>query len=64
MHMQRLKNVGHQASLHNNHGINKEELKYIVDPPSTLEDETSTFLNNELSKMMPGSKWEGIMTKS
>lgn len=64
MHMQRLKNVGHQAALHNNHGINKEELKYIVDPPTTLEEKTQTFLDKELNKMMPGSKWEGIMTKS
>ena len=33
VHLHRLKNVGHKAELHNNHGISKDELKYIIDLP-------------------------------
>jgi len=32
--MNRLKSVGHKAELHNNTGINKEEIRYIVDLPA------------------------------
>jgi hypothetical protein len=35
LHMNRLKSVNHKAELHNNTGINKEELKYIIDLPNT-----------------------------
>ena len=35
VHMNRLKSVNHKAELHNNTGINKEELKYIIDLPNT-----------------------------
>ena len=34
LHMNRLKTVGHKSELHNNQGINKEELRYIVDLPA------------------------------
>ena len=52
--------------MHNNHGINKEELKYIVDIPESkpLQDLGGAFVTEELGKIMPGSKWEGIMTHS
>ncbi len=33
LHLHRLKTVGHKAEMHNNFGINKEELNYIVDIP-------------------------------
>lgn len=33
LHLHRLKAVGHKAEMHNNFGINKEEMKYIVDIP-------------------------------
>lgn len=35
--MHRLNNVGHKAELHNNHGIAREELHYIVDMPEKEE---------------------------
>jgi len=35
LHMHRLKAVGHKAEMHNNFGINKEELRYIVDIPES-----------------------------
>jgi len=36
MYMQRLKALGHQAELHNNRGVAKDSLSYIIDPPSSL----------------------------
>jgi hypothetical protein len=33
LHLHRLKAVGHKAEMHNNQGINKEEMKFIVDLP-------------------------------
>ena len=33
MQLQRLKSLGHQAELHNNRGVSKEHLSFIVDPP-------------------------------
>ena len=33
LHLHRLKSVGHKAEMHNNLGINKEEMKFIVDIP-------------------------------
>ena len=33
MHMQRLNAVGHKAELHNNQGLARDELHYIVDMP-------------------------------
>lgn len=40
MYMQRLKTIGHQAPIHNNTGIQKESLKYIIDAPQPLEEKT------------------------
>lgn len=37
LHLHRLKAVGHKAEMHNNFGINKEEMKYIVDIPQNQE---------------------------
>ena len=66
LHLHRLNSVGHKAEMHNNQGINKEELKYIVDIPANDELRTngSSFVKDELTKILPGSKWEGIMTHS
>lgn len=33
LHMHRVNAVGHKAELHNNTGINKDELRYIIDIP-------------------------------
>ncbi len=33
LHMHRVNAVGHKAELHNNTGISKEELRYIIDIP-------------------------------
>lgn len=62
VYMGRLKNLGHQAELHNNRGLNKEQLSYIVDPPTSLEMEADNLLKEELAKMMPGSVWNGTFT--
>ena len=35
LHLHRLKAVGHKAEMHNNFGINKEELRFIVDLPKS-----------------------------
>ena len=32
----RLMKLGHKAEIHNNNGINKEELKFIYDPPEPM----------------------------
>ena len=66
LHLHRLKAVGHKAEMHNNFGINKEELKYIVDIPENkpLQEQGSTFVKDEMAKTMAGSKIEGIMTHS
>jgi hypothetical protein len=64
MHMNRLKTVGHQAQLHNNTGIQKDNLKYIIDAPDSIAEETKAFMEQEVPKLMPGSKWEGVLTKS
>jgi hypothetical protein len=66
LHLHRLKAVGHKAEMHNNFGINKEELNYIIDIPEskTLQEQGGQFISSELGQIMPGSKWEGIMTHS
>jgi len=66
LHLHRLKAVGHKAEMHNNFGINKEELKYIVDIPESkpLQEQGSAFVKEEMLKVMPGSKFEGIVTHS
>lgn len=64
LHMNRLKTLEHKAALHNNRGIAKEELKYIVDFPESEGVATGTgFVKDEMVKMTPGSQWEGILTK-
>lgn len=62
LHMQRLKSLGHQAELHNNRGIQKENLSYIVDPPTSLDTKAQNFVKTELPKMLAGSTWKGIYT--
>ena len=64
MHMQRLKALGHQAELHNNRGIAKDQLSYIIDPPKSLEEEAKTLVETELNKMTPGCAWSGILTST
>lgn len=54
MYMQRLKTLGHQAEIHNNKGVTKESLSYIIDPPKSLNKE-SEEVSESLSKMIPGS---------
>jgi hypothetical protein len=60
MYIQRLKSLGHVAELHNNKGISKENLKYIIDPPSSLNDKANELAQGELQKM--NGKWSGILT--
>ena len=54
LHLHRLKAVGHKAEMHNNYGIAKEEMKYIVDIPQNqeLQAQGGAFVQNELSKIM------------
>jgi hypothetical protein len=49
-----LKSLGHQADLHNNRGISKESMSYIVDPPSSLKQQTQDFVEKELPKLAIG----------
>jgi len=65
--MNRLKTVGHRAELHNNRGVNKEELKYIVDIPTNkdaeaLQQDGTNYVKDVMTKKCDGSKWEGILT--
>ena len=62
MYMSRLKWIGHQAELHNNKGISKESLSFIVDPPTTLEEKGEQFTKHDLNKLMPGAVWNGTFT--
>lgn len=63
LHMQRLVQVGHKAELHNNQGIAKEDLKYIVDLPdiAALRTKSETLLK-EIPATMGGSVFNGILT--
>jgi len=63
MYMQRLKTLGHQAEIHNNKGISKESLNYIIDPPKSLNAE-SERVSEALNKLVPGSTWKGILTNT
>ena len=49
--------------MHNNTGISKEELRYIVDIPANdaLQTQGASFVQGEMVKMMPTAKWEGIL---
>jgi len=64
LHLNRLKNVGHKAEMHNNLGIAKEDLSYIVEIPDkeVLKNVGGHFVQDEMPKLAPGSKWEGILT--
>jgi hypothetical protein len=64
MYMQRLKALGHQAELHNNRGVAKETMSYIVDPPKSLEPQAQALVETELAKMQPGCTWSGILTST
>lgn len=56
--------MGHQAELHNNRGVSKESLSYIVDPPKddALIEKAQTVVKSEMPKMLPGINWNGIFT--
>jgi hypothetical protein len=62
MYMQRLKAAGHQAELHNNKGISKDKLGFIVDPPSSLNDKATKLVKDDFGKMANGVVWKGILT--
>jgi len=63
LHMQRLKALGHQALIHNNNGVQKENLKYIFDAPQPVEDKFVSYVQNDLPKLLAGSKWDGLLTR-
>jgi hypothetical protein len=64
LHMNRLKSVGHKAELHNNAGINKEEIRYIVDLPAvpSIQESGSKLVKEVMPKMLANSKIDGILT--
>ena len=64
MYMQRLKALGHQADLHNNKGIAKEDLSYIIDPPTSLESKAENLVKEQLPGMMANSQWKGVLTST
>ena len=64
IYMQRLKTLGHVAELHNNKGVAKEELSYIVDPPKSLEAEAKRLVDEGLPAMSSASQWKGILTST
>lgn len=64
MYIQRLKTLGHQAELHNNRGISKDKLGYIVDPPKSLEKEATNLVKEEFNKMQNGLTWKGVLTNA
>lgn len=63
LHMQRLNQAGHKAELHNNQGIAKEDMHYIVDVPQVndLKTKAETIIK-DLPTMLPGSSWSGLLT--
>jgi len=64
LHMNRLKTLEHKAQLHNNRGIAKEEMKYIVDLPDAEGVKSgAAYVRDEMTKLTPGAQWEGILTK-
>jgi hypothetical protein len=64
LHVQRLKALGHQAELHNNRGVAKEELSYVVDPPASLKEQAKELVKTSMPGMMPGAQWKGILTST
>jgi len=49
--------------IHNNQGVSKENLRYIFDTPQPIEEKANSFMINDLPKLMPNSKWDGLLTK-
>ena len=64
MYMQRLKALGHQAELHNNRGIAKGQLSYIIDPPASLASPARSLAENDLPAMLGAADWKGILTST
>lgn len=64
MHTQRLKALGHQAELHNNKGIAKEELSYIIDPPASMEKEAEDLVKVTIPALNSQATWKGILTST
>lgn len=64
LHMHRLNAVGHKAELHNNLGLARDDLHYIVDVPETeaLRKRATEFVQKEMPALMPGSTWDGVLT--
>lgn len=64
MHMSRLNAVGHKAELHNNQGLSRDDLHYIVDMPDNeeLKEKAEQFITKDMGPLMPGSTWNGILT--
>jgi hypothetical protein len=50
--------------IHNNTGIQKENLRYIFDAPLPMEEKCNSFMTGDVPKFMPGSKWDGLMTRA
>ena len=64
MYMQRLSSIGHQAELHNNKGIEKNSMSYIIDPPAPLNEQAVQLAEQELPGMLTGSQWNGTLTST
>ena len=62
--MNRLKNLGHQAELHNNKGVAKDQLSFIIDPPQQLQEKAEGLARGGLGAMLPSAQWQGILTTS
>ena len=61
LHVARLKRAGHNAALHNNHGLPKDQLKFIYDPPAPQAGAFREIVT-EQAKWVAGSKWEGVLS--
>jgi len=64
MYLQRLRTVGHKAEIHNNQGVQKDQLKFIVDAPEPLEKDSTAFMQQEAPKLNAQAKWDGIVAKA
>ena len=60
--MQRLNQAGHKAELHNNQGLMKDEVHYIIDVPKVdkLKEQSENFVKN-VPTYLPGSNWQGLL---
>ena len=63
MYVKRLEKVGHVGELHNNQGLSKENLHYIVDLPNDQVLTASLKEQVQNMKVVPGTKWEGVLTE-